>query len=154
MSNSALSTISRLPLSSANYKEATNILQQLYGNTQVLVSAHLRKFVQLPKIKSSSDVKELQNRYDQIVIIVWNLKSLEIDITKYGSLLALLPNEKLTSELHNILSRKFENDKWGLDDMLKCLKTEVVPKERSMFIGTSSESEKEIKTENIQLLHF
>ena len=63
----------------------------------------------------------------------------------YGSLLALLPNEKLTSELHNILSRKFENDKWGLDDMLKCLKTEVVPKERSMFIGTSSESEKENK---------
>ena len=66
----ALSTISRLPLSSANYKEAINILQQLYGKAQVLVSANLRKFVQLPKIKSSSDVKELQNRYDQIEIIV------------------------------------------------------------------------------------
>ena len=61
----------------------------------------------------------------------------------YGSLLALLPNDKLTSELHNTLSRKFENDKWGLDDILKCLKTEAVAKERSMFIGTSSESEKE-----------
>ena len=61
----------------------------------------------------------------------------------YGSLLALLPNGKLTSELNNTLSRKFENDKWGLDDILKCLKTEAVAKERSMFIGTSSESEKE-----------
>ena len=47
----------------------------------------MTKFVQLPKLKSSSDVKGLQNMYDQIEISVWNLKSLDIDITTYGSLL-------------------------------------------------------------------
>ena len=37
--------------------------------------------------------------------------------------------------------------KWylRLDDMLKCLKTEVKGKERSLFIGTFSELEKEKK---------
>ena len=37
--------------------------------------------------------------------------------------------------------------------MLKCFKTEVKGKERSLFIGTFSELEKE-KKENIQLLQF
>ena len=76
---------------------------------------------------------------------VRNLKSLDINITTYGSLLVPLLNDKLPSELHVILSRKFEYDIWRLDEMLKCLKTEVEAKERSTFIGTSSELEKENK---------
>ena len=74
MSNSALSAISGLSLNSANYKEAIDILQQRYGNTQVLISAHMTKFVQLPKIKSSSDVKGLRNIYQQIEIKCSKLK--------------------------------------------------------------------------------
>ena len=57
LSNSALSAICALSLNSTNYKEAIDILQQRYGNPQVLISAHMTKFAQLPKIKSSSDVK-------------------------------------------------------------------------------------------------
>ena len=94
MSNSALSAISGLSLNSANYKEAIDILQQCYGNTQVLISAHMTKFVQLPKIKAASDVKGLRIMYDQIEISVRNLKSLDIDITTYGSLLVPLLNDK------------------------------------------------------------
>ena len=122
LSNSALSAISGLSLNSANCKKATDILQQRYGNTQVLISAHMIKFVQLLKIKSSSDVKGLRNMYHQIEISVWSLKSLDIDITTFGSLLVPLLNDKLPSELHVILSRKFENDIWRLDDMLKWLR--------------------------------
>ena len=120
-------------------------MQQRYGNTQVLTSAHMIKFVQLAKIKSSSDVKGLRNMYHQIEISVRNLKSLDIDINTFGSLLVPLLNDKLPSELRVILSRKFENDIWRLDDILKCLKTDVEAKERSMFIGTSFELEKENK---------
>ena len=145
MSNSALSAIYGLSLNSANCKKAIDILQQRYGNTQVLTSAHMIKFVQLAKIKSSSDVKGLRNMYHQIEISVRNLKSLDIDINTFGSLLVPLLNDKLPSELRVILSRQFENDIWRLDDMLKCLKTDVEAKERSMFIGTSFELEKENK---------
>ena len=145
LSNSAFSAISGLSLNSANYKEAIDILQQGYGNIQVLISSHMTKFVLLPKIKSSSDIKGLRNMYDQIEISVRNLKSLGIDITAYGSLLVLLLNQKLPLKLRVILSHKFENGIWRLDDMLKCLKTGVEAKERSLFIGTSSELEKENK---------
>ena len=105
----------------------------------------MTKFVQLPKITSSSDVEGLRNMYDQIEISPRNLKSLDIDITTYGSLLVPLLNEKLPLEFRVILSRKFENDIWRLDDIMKCIKTEVEAKERSMFIGTSFEVEKENK---------
>ena len=63
----------------------------------------MTKFVQLPKIKSASDVKGLRDQieisvklglYDQIEISVRNLKSLDIDITTYGSLLVPLLNDK------------------------------------------------------------
>ena len=56
-----------------------------------------------------------------------------------------LLNDKLPLERRVILSCKLENDIWRLDYMLKCLKTEVEAKERSMSIGTSSELEKENK---------
>ena len=57
-------------------------------------------------------------------------------------------------ELCAILSQKFENDIWCLDDMLKCLKTEVEVKERLMLIGTSSELEKENKDRKYKISSF
>ena len=83
--------------------------------------------------------------YNQIESSVPNLKSLYIDITTYGLILVPLLNNKLPSELRVIFWRKCENDIWSLYDMLKCLKTEVETKEWSIFIGTSSELEKEDK---------
>ena len=154
LSDSAKSAISGLDLNSQNYKEAIQILKQRYGNTQVLISAHMTKFVQLPKIKTSNDVKGLRKMYDQIEISVRNLKSLDIDIATYGSLLVPLLNEKLPSELRVILSRKFENDVWRLDDMIKCLKTEVEAKERSLSIGTSSDQEKQEKDRKFSTSSF
>ena len=86
--------------------------------------------------------------YDQIEISVQNLKSLDTDITMYGSLLVPLLNEKLPLELHVILWHKFEIAIWHLDDILKQLKIEVEAKEQSVFISTSSALEKENKDRN------
>ena len=63
-------------------------------NSKVLISAHITQFLQLPKIKSSSDVKGLRNMYDQIEISVRDLKPLDIDIPTYGSLLVPFLNLK------------------------------------------------------------
>ena len=56
LADSALATISGLNLNAENYKKAIDILEKWYGNVQVLISAFMTKFVQLPKIKSSDDV--------------------------------------------------------------------------------------------------
>ena len=50
LSEDAISTISGLSPTSLNYREAIDILKQRYGNTQVLISSYMKKFVLLPKI--------------------------------------------------------------------------------------------------------
>ena len=73
---------------------ALSAISGLSLNSKVLTSAHITQFVQLPKIKSSSDVKGLRNMYDQTEISVRDLKPLDIDIPTYGSLLVPFLNLK------------------------------------------------------------
>ena len=70
LADSALVTISGLNLNAENYKEATDILEKRYGNVQVLISAFMTKFVQLPKIRSSNDVSNLRKIYDEVELSV------------------------------------------------------------------------------------
>ena len=55
--DSAKLTISGLSLSSENYKETIDLLKQRYGNTQVLINAFMKKFVQLPAVQNSNNVE-------------------------------------------------------------------------------------------------
>ena len=45
------------------------------GNSQVLISAYMKMFVLLPKIKNDNDISELRNLYDQIESSFRNLKT-------------------------------------------------------------------------------
>ena len=76
--DSAIATISGLSLSAVNYVPAIELLKGRYGNSQVLVSAYMKKFVLLPKIKNDDDIKGLGNLYDQIESIVRNLQTVTV----------------------------------------------------------------------------
>ena len=52
--------ISGLAPTSSNYKTAVDILQKRYGNTKVLISSFMNKFVTLAKVKNDKDIKGLQ----------------------------------------------------------------------------------------------
>ena len=86
--------------------------------------------------------------YDQTEVCVRNIKALDIDITTYGAILVLFLNGKLPSEIRMILSRKFQNDIWQLDDMRKILIREVKAKKRSFSTGILSEFEPEKRDRN------
>ena len=58
--------ISGLNLNAQNYKEGIDILEKRYGNVQVLISAFMTKFVQLPKMRSSIDASNLRKIYDRV----------------------------------------------------------------------------------------
>ena len=130
LADSALATISGLNLNAENYKEAIDILEKRYSNVQVLISAFMTKFVQLPRIRSSNDVSNLRKIYDEVEFSVRNLKLLKVETSSYGSLLVPLLNKKLPNNICFNLARKFKDDVWNLDDMLIFLKTEIEAKER------------------------
>ena len=139
--DSANDCISGLTLRSGNYKEAINILNDRYANPQVIISAHMDALVKLPSIKNSNNVIALRKMHDQIESTVRNLRSLGIDPGSYGALLVPLLNEKLlTSEFRVIIARKFVNDVWDLEEMLKCFKEELQAKERCLSICASEKN--------------
>ena len=103
LEDSALSAISGFTLSAENYGQTLEILQARYGNDQVLISAYMQKFVQIPKIQNSNDIKRLRFLCDSVETSVRNLNSLHIETSSYGSLFVPLLNEKLPSDLRVVL---------------------------------------------------
>ena len=91
--------ISGLALTDDNYIEAVTLLKERYGNKKVLINAIMDSFVKLPTIHSKNHMKELRALYDQVEITSRNLKSLDVEIVTYGSLLVPILTEKLPNEL-------------------------------------------------------
>ena len=139
LEDSALSTISGLPLSAENYGQALEILQARYRNDQVLISAYVQKFIQIPKIQNSNDMKRLRFLCDSVETSVRNLKSLRVETSRYGSLLVPLINQKLPNDLRVVIARNFENNVWTLGEILKLLKTEIQAKELSLSVTISDD---------------
>ena len=66
---------------------AVQLLQEHYGNTQILINAYLKKFVTIPPVKNDRDVCSLRKLYIEVEASVRNLRSLNVDTLTYGSLL-------------------------------------------------------------------
>ena len=83
----SLSAVSGLTLSSENYKEAVGILNDRFGNEQVLISAHMESLLRIKKITSRDNVKGLRMLYNHVESCVRNLISLKFHTSGHGSLL-------------------------------------------------------------------
>ena len=110
LADSVLATISRLNVNVKNYEEAIDILEKRYGNVQVVISAFMTKFVQLPKIKYSNEVSNFRKIYDEVEFSVRNLKSLKAETSSYGSLLVPLLDEKLPNDIRFNFACKIKDD--------------------------------------------
>ena len=143
LSSSAEECIAGLALTQANYDEAVELLQERFGNKQLLINAYIENFEGLPKVKSMSHVSELRVMYDQIESTVRNLKTLDVDSDTYGYFLAPLLVKRLPDELKMIMSRKFKKDVWELKEMMIIFKEELEAKERCTFSPTAIKSDDE-----------
>ena len=90
-----------------------------YGNTQVLVSAHMDSLLKITKIRDFNDLEGLRKLYNDIESFVRNLKSLKIETTTYGFLLIRILKERLPDDLIILISKKFAGELWTLDTLLK-----------------------------------
>ena len=125
--------IQGLDITAENYDEAKEILEERFGNKQVIVNSHMEELVKIPGVAKSEDVKDLRLVYDKIEIHLRSLRTLEVDPETHGMLLIPLLKRKLPSDINLILSRKFDsNDElWKIADLMKELKREVEARERS-----------------------
>ena len=90
LSLSVSECISGLTTTAENYNEVAELLKQRYGNTQVLINAHMQQSVSFPVIKSVNDVKGLRKLYEKVENSVRNLITLDVDLSFYWNLLVPL----------------------------------------------------------------
>ena len=90
----------------SNYKTAVHILQKRYGNTQVLISSFLNKFVTLAKVKNDKDIKGLRKLLDQTESSIQNLSSPDVITDRYGTLLVSRINDKLPDNIRISIAKK------------------------------------------------
>ena len=141
LENTALQAISGLSLSGDNYIEAVKILQDRFGNKQLIISKHMDKLLKLPSISSLRDVKSLRSVYDSIESNIRSLKSLGVNSEMYGSLLAPIMMSKLPNELRLIISRKTTSEIWDLDNLLSTFNEELQAREKCSFVSEASTSD-------------
>ena len=135
LNSTASACIAGLALTNENYNEAVLLLNERFGNKQLLINAYMEYFIKLQVVKSMNQIKELRTIYDQLEATVRNLKSLNVEMDTYGCFLVPISTQKLPSELKMIMSRSFKNYIWDLNGMLKIFKEELQAKERCSFPG-------------------
>ena len=84
MTGDAMHAISGLSLTNNNYDEAMQLLKNRYGNSQVIISAHMNALVKLPHVDDK--LENLRKFYDDVESHIRSLTTLGIDIKSYGTL--------------------------------------------------------------------
>ncbi len=142
----ASSAIKGLSLTSANYKEAIEILKKRFGNTQLLINSNMEKIMNMDPVTSSNDVKKIRDLFDTIEVHVRNLGSLNVDTSQYGSVLVTVIMAKLPNDIRLLISRKMpSNTQWDIKELMESLKSEIDSREmcqRMSAANTSSYDER------------
>ena len=121
-----------MTLTGANYDEAIEILQERFGNKQLIINKHMEQLLSIDAVASQHDVKGLRHLYDIIEANVRSLDSLGVKAESYGSLLSSVLMNKLPSELQLIASQKFgDKDSWEFSALLEVIEEEIQARERS-----------------------
>ena len=135
-----LTTIKGLTFNSENYKEALDILIDIYRNSQVLISGHMKTLVKINNIKNMENSEALSKLYNDIENCFRNLKSLKIESSTMAIYLFRFWKKKIPDELNMIISSKFS---WTLELKLKYFNKELQAEETCVtFKSTSSEKDK------------
>jgi len=138
----ALRSITGLSLTGNNYAEALEILQQRYGNKQVIVNSHMDELVNIAAVTNMNATKKLRELYDKVETNLRSLQALGVDPKSYGCLLVPILKTKLPAEIVLIISRKFDaknDDVWEIGTIMKELKTELLARERC-DVGINNEN--------------
>jgi hypothetical protein len=134
----AAASIAGLSLTNENYKIAVDILNERYGNKQLVISSHMDSLLKIPPVTDAND-KRMRPLYDQIEVNVRSLQALGVSAEMYGSLLIPVLMEKIPNEFQLIISRQMKSDTWDITKLLDIFKEELEAREKTRGAGGSTE---------------
>lgn len=98
LEGAASQAIQGLALSGDNYDSAVEILEQRFGKTQQIISAHMEEILKLQPCLTDCP-SSLQFLYDKLSVHVQGLSSLGVSSQECGSLLIPIIMSKLSNEI-------------------------------------------------------
>ena len=126
----AARAIQGLTLSESNYQAAVEILNECFGKTQQIISAHMDELLKLPTC-TWDNPGQLRIIYDKIKINVRGLESLTVKAEQYGSFLIPVIMSRLPAEVRLHVARVSTKDVWEINELLKVIQAEVEAREMS-----------------------
>lgn len=135
LEGAASRAIQGLALSNNNYDAAVEILEQRFGKTQQIISAHMEEILKLQPCLTDRP-SSLRFLYDKLSVHVRGLSSLGVSSQEYGSLLIPIIMSKLPNEIRLEIARKSTDEVWKIDELLDTIKGEVEAREASESVKT------------------
>ena len=133
----AASTIAGFTLTAENYETAVKILNERYGNDQVIVSRHMDALLSLEGVTNVDEIKKVRKLYDTIETHLRSLQNLGVSSESYGSLLIPVILSRIPEELRLLMSRKIDKNSWNVNEVLSQLKIELEARERCSLLNSN-----------------
>ena len=146
MTGEALKTVQGLKFSEPNYSAAIEILQERYGDKQVLISTHTSKLLNLSNSGNLNDLKYLRQLYNNIDTQVRSLTNLDMDPDSYGPMMIPIVMPKLPENLKLNITRQFGQDLWDIKLILESFKNELAILEKLSLTKATDKDEFEFNT--------
>ena len=121
----AADCISGFSLTSQNYQEAKQLLEERFGNQQLIISSHMNELLKLPKLKEDDNVQKLTFFYNTIESSIRSLMAMGLDSSNYGPLLIPIILERLPDSIRLIVTRALGRHNWQLSEFINCITGEV-----------------------------
>ena len=118
----ALTAVKRLLVTNENYGVALKMLEEQFGDPQLLIHKHLTTLLSLDTISSIYDLKNLRKVYDEVETQIHSLENLSLDPKSYVSLLVPVLMSKLAHELKLLISRQFGRNIWEITEIMRLVK--------------------------------
>ena len=119
LESTAAEAIAGLTSTDAKYEEAVSILQQRFGNPQLIINHHMEVLLNVPSVSSHEDTRGLQKLHDTVEAHVRRLEALKVPSQTYGGFLISVLINKLPSELQLIITREITGLTWDLERLMK-----------------------------------
>ena len=118
----AARVLQSLPLSESNYQRAVDLLNERFGQKQVLINTHMDALLKI--LSATNNVKKLTSLYDACEGYIHRSES-------YEDLLIPIVMKKLPEEVRCIMLRSHDEMTWTLADHREQPQHEVETREKS-----------------------
>lgn len=149
MTEVAARAVARLTMTDTNYDAAIVLLQNRFGRKDIVVNAHMSKFLNLTPVKYSADMVVLRHLYDECEIQILSLESLGVHSDTYSYLLCPLLLQLIPDDIALVFTCKTDSSgEWKVLELIQFLENEFQSREKALQLTRPGNTQRDILPSN------